>query len=290
MSWLGAGIGCWIGNSIGGPLGGIIGAVIGGWLSSGNDDESVRNGAGRSRGGGTRSRSGGSGAPQGENPQKELIFLGAAAAMLAKMAKADGRVSREEIASADAAFARLGISGEKRDYCIKVFREAKDDEHTIFEYAAAFSDAQPDYDMRVLFYDILWDLAVSDGVLSQEEKSVLASLPVYLHISPVLFSAQYSRRSAGAHHGGSGRGGQSRSSGRRSTSRVDPLVEAYAVLGCSPSATDDEIKRAYRDKAKKYHPDEMVAKGLPPELIQKANDEMARVNAAYDLIKKSRKG
>ena len=63
----------------------------------------------------------------------------------------------------------------------------------------------------------------------------------------------------------------------------------YEILGVSKGVSDDELKKAYREKAKKLHPDEMMAQGLPPELVQKANDEMARVNAAYDLIRKSRK-
>ena len=97
---------------------------------------------------------------------------------------------------------------------------------------------------------------------------------------------------AGANSDRQSRSGSQSGSGRRRSTpprASDPLAEAYATLGCSPTVSDEEIKRAYREKAKKLHPDEMMAQGLPPELIQKANDEMARVNAAYDLIRKSRK-
>lgn len=291
MSWLGAGLGFWIGHSIGGSLGGVIGAVIGSYVTRDKKEQASSKSSGR-----TSSNQGSYSGRASQNPEQELVFLGAAAAMLAKLAKADGHVTKEEIDSANNAFARLGIAGEKREYCIKVFRQAKDSSYSIYEYADSFADAQPSYEMRVVFYDILWDLACADGILTSGEKTILRTLPRHLRISQSLFFAQFSQRAASSDEQSQSRGksnshsrnthsGQSRSR----TRTIDPLEEAYAVLGCKPSDSDDVIKKAYREKAKKYHPDEMVAQGLPPELIEKANAEMARVNAAYDLIKKARR-
>ena len=294
MGWFATGFGFIIGNAIGGPLGGVLGAVLANYLTKDEgeqEDPYARPGNGKRKvppNANQRKRQ----APKDE-AAREMLFLGAAAAILAKLAKADGHITENEIASAEAAFARLGITGEKRDFCIDVFRQAKDDEHTVYEYADAFADAQPDDDIRVVFYDLLWDLAAADGILHREEKTILRFLPRHLRINPALYYAQYARRAADA--GSSGReggqsGGQSNAGRRRSTPRRAPgeLAEAYAILGCAPTATDDELKKAYREKAKKLHPDEMMAQGLPPELVQKANDEMARVNAAYDRIRKAR--
>ena len=294
MGWFATGFGFIIGNAIGGPLGGVLGAVLANYLTKDEGEQEnpyARPGNGKRKvppNANQRKRQ----APKDE-AAREMLFLGAAAAILAKLAKADGHITENEIASAEAAFARLGITGEKRDFCIGVFRQAKDDEHTVYEYADAFADAQPDDDIRVVFYDLLWDLAAADGILHREEKTILRFLPRHLRINPALYYAQYARRAADA--GSSGReggqsGGQSNSGRRRSAPRraPDELAEAYAILGCAPTATDDELKKAYREKAKKLHPDEMMARGLPPELVQKANDEMARVNAAYDRIRKSR--
>ena len=295
MSWFATGFGFLIGNAIGGPLGGIVGAVLANYLAKdedGNDNPNARPGSGKRKvppkGNGRRQQ-----APTDE-AAREMLFLGAAAAMLAKLAKADGHISQEEIASAEAAFTRLGLNAEKRDFCIRVFRQAKDDEHTIYEYADSFADSQPDEEIRVIFYDILWDLAAADGRLDREEKTILRFLPRHLRLSQTLFFAQFARRvnDPGSSSGQRSRSGRQSGSERRHSAppRVsDTLAEAYATLGCAPTATDDELKRAYRKKAKKLHPDEMMAQGLPPELVQKANDEMARVNAAYDLIRKSRK-
>ena len=289
MGWFATGFGYLVGNAIGGPLGGVIGAVLANYLTRGEGEadnpyahpENGRRKASPRQHGGNRS------SPNDE-ASREMLFLGAAAAILAKLAKADGHISEEEISSIEGAFSRLGITGEKRDFCINVFRNAKDDPHTVYDYADSFAEAQPNEEIRILFYDLLWNLATADGHLAREEKTMLRFLPRHLRIAPALFFAQYARRVEGADSNFGRQSGQNR---RRSAPRpsLDPLAEAYATIGCEPSATDDELKKAYREKAKKLHPDEMMAQGLPPELVQKANDEMARVNAAYDLIRNSRK-
>ncbi len=296
MGWFATGFGFLIGNAIGGPLGGVLGAVLANYLTK---DEGESDNPYAHPGSGKRkvppNGNGGKRQTPKDEAAREMLFLGATAARLAKLAKADGHITQEEIASAEQAFTRLGISGEKRDFCIGVFRAAKDDEHTIYEYADAFADAQPDDEIRIVFYDLLWDLAAADGHLDREEKTMLRFLPRHLRISSTLFYAQYARR---VNESGDYSGRQSRSNGQSGSGRRrsqppragDPLADAYATLGCPPTASDDDLKKAYREKAKKLHPDEMMAQGLPPELVQKANDEMARVNAAYDLIRKTRKG
>ena len=289
MGWFATGFGFIVGNAIGGPLGGIIGAVLANYLTKdegGTDNPYSHPGNGRRKA--PPRQPGGNRASSNDEASREMLFLGAAAAIFAKLAKADGRITEEEIASVEGAFSRLGITGEKRDFCINVFRNAKDDPHTVYDYADSFADAQPNEEIRILFYDLLWNLAAADGHLDREEKTMLRFLPRHLRIATALYFAQYARR---AGSGDANSGGQSGQNRRRSGPRrsPDPLAEAYATIGCAPSATDDELKKAYREKAKKLHPDEMMAQGLPPELVQKANDEMARVNAAYDLIRNSRR-
>ena len=60
------------------------------------------------------------------------------------------------------------------------------------------------------------------------------------------------------------------------------------MIGCSRSSSDDEVRRAYREKAKHLHPDALRAQGLSDELLSRANDQMARINAAWATIRKER--
>ena len=78
--------------------------------------------------------------------------------------------------------------------------------------------------------------------------------------------------------------------------RQDPSASAapvspqspYDVLGVAPDATDEEVKHAYREKVKHLHPDMLRSKGLPDEVIATVNDQMARINAAWEAVKRER--
>jgi hypothetical protein len=85
---------------------------------------------------------------------------------------------------------------------------------------------------------------------------------------------------------------QSRSSENRESRysvSEDTSASPYDVLGVSPHATDEEVKRAYRAKVRRLHPDTLQGKDLPEEVIATVNDQMARVNAAWSAIKNERK-
>ena len=263
MGWLGMLIGSYVGGSAlgGGPLFRLLGAIAGAVLGSKVED-SVR--------GKRRVRSG-----RGMGQQnRSMVFCASVAAMLAKMAKADGVVSRHEIAGVENAFRRLGFTPAARRYAIEVFRKAKDDPHTIYDYARDFAMAVDSVEVRELFYEILWDVAGSDGEISRNELLILQRIPRALGIRIDWYAYFASQRLGGQSAG-------------RSASR-DPLKDAYAVLGASADDSADELKRKYRELAKKNHPDALRAQGLPEEMVGKATERMSRINEAWAVIKEAR--
>ena len=70
--------------------------------------------------------------------------------------------------------------------------------------------------------------------------------------------------------------------------RTNPLADAYRTLGVKPSASDDEVKRAYREKAKSCHPDVLRSQGASDRKVAEATEKMAKVNAAWTAISKER--
>lgn len=267
MGVKGLAIGGALGALLGGPLGALFGAALGDFIEKGMEPKEPARGRGARRSPSAASDS--------------LVFCASAAAMLAKVAKADGVVSRKEIASVEAAFARLGFSSQARAYAIDVFRRAKDDVHTIDDYAREFARAVPSIEVREFLYELLWDIACSDGAVSSNELEMLRRVTASLSIPAYWFNTMASER-LGTSGAGERRDGGGASSG-------ESLAEAYALLGVSPDASDDEVKSAYRAKAKKYHPDALRAQGLPDEMVSKATDMMAKVNAAWSVIEKARR-
>ena len=256
MGWKGMLIGSYLGGVLGHLPGSLLGALLG------HKVEDVLFGGKRkvpysAMSSGSRSR----------------VFCASAAAMLAKMAKADGVVSRDEIAGVENAFRRLGFTPDARRYAVNVFRKAKDDAHSIYDYAHEFALAVDSVEVRELFYEILWDIACADGRVGREELLILQRIPRALGIRIEWYGYFFSQRLGGQ----SGRG-----------RAQDPLADAYAILGVSASDGVDELQRKYRELAKRNHPDALRAQGLPEEMVGKATERMSRINAAWATIKEAR--
>ena len=272
----------WVGGTIGflvcsrfGALAGILGAAIGNKIGDFVGEGIGNRAGGSARPQGTHSKAGdrASSSRAGSPREREIVFLTAVGAMLAKLAKADGHVDEAEIGVAERAFVRLGLTPGNREVCIRAFRAAKADSHTVFDYAESFASVARGVVMRELMYDILWDVACADGEVSAGERRILEMIVVPLRIRPSLFVEQRHRRL------------DARQSSRRSHPRAP---SPYDILGCDPDATDDELRRAYRAQAKKHHPDLLRAQGLPEEMVERATEQMARINNAWEEIKRDR--
>ena len=273
MGWLGGTIGFLAGSRFGalaGILGAVIGDKIGNFLGEGVGNLADRNPRAKR----SHSNARGRGESHASSPrEREVVFLTAVGAMLAKLAKADGHVDESEIRAAEQAFVRFGLTPGNRAICIRAFRAAKADLHTIFDYAESFASVARGVVMRELMYDILWDIACADGEVSDGERRILEMIVTSLRIRPSLFTEQCHRRL-----------GERRFAHQRRSCESSP----YDILGCDANATDDELRRAYRAQAKKHHPDLLRAQGLPEEMIKRATEQMSRINGAWEEIKRAR--
>lgn len=196
--------------------------------------------------------------------------------MLAKMAKADGHVSREEVELARRFFQSMGLDEEQYRRAVENFNYAKDAPYDISHYAREFASVASN-EARELVYEMLWAVAVADGRLDPAEDRLLHEVVGALGFHEEVYF--YFRR---VHLGDSaaGAGGGAYSSSHDNAE----LERAYARLGCSASDSDEAVRAAYRKQAMRYHPDRLRAEGLPEGMLAKATQSMAEINAAWDVV------
>jgi DnaJ like chaperone protein len=198
--------------------------------------------------------------------QAQSAFMIAMISLAAKVAKADGRVSPEEIRFFDEFLkTTLGMTAEDRRIAARIFNQARDSKVPARDFARQIRQLlghQPDR-LRDLVC-LLLKLAFADGVLGAEEETLIRQIARDLGIGDHGYEecmALFGR---------------------------DSIESAYKTLGLDRSATDAQVKSAYRRLAKEYHPDTLAAKGLSEEFAQYAREKIRAVNAAYERIREAR--
>ncbi len=242
MGLMGGIFGGSIGFALGGPIGGMLGAVIGHKLGEGAGSKIAD-----------------------AKQQAQAAFFVTTFSMLAKLAKADGQVSQDEIAMVSR-FMRdeLGLSSDDQQIAQKIFNEAKDSDDSFEDYARQFAQIfGADPRMRGVMLDLLTRLAAADGHVHPAEEEMLRSAAHIFGLSGHDFEDMVASRGKDSRHN-------------------------YATLGLPVDASEDEIKSKYRRLVTEYHPDKVIAKGLPEEFVELAETKFREIQEAYEAIKKER--
>jgi DnaJ like chaperone protein len=211
-------------------------------------------------------------------------FFDALFATLGHLSKADGAVTQDEIRMVETLMQRMQITGEDRQRAIRLFNLGKqadfDLEKTLHVFAQHSVVRQ---DLRQMFTQILVEAAFSSGSITQAEQEVLFRVARLLRIPGPVFAAMLNARGGAGGYAGRPGAGQ-----RRAGKQIGSLAQAYAHLGLESKATDAEVKKAYRKLVSQYHPDKLVSRGLPEEMMEMAKTRVREINTAYDQIKQAR--
>ncbi|GAB6905587.1 DjlA [Desulfosarcina cetonica] len=248
MGWMGKIVGGTIGFAIGGPLGAIFGAAFGHAFDTGAEIDEK---AAHQR--------------LSSTEQHQLTFFVAAFSMLAKLSQTDGHVTREEIDSIETFMERdLHLTPQSRNVAVNIFRTALNAPGTFDDFARQFyGQFQLKPQMLELMIDILIRVAVADGQMTAGEENLILS-------AVTIFNFSHSRYE------------------QLKSQYVKTADKAYAVLGCSPNDSDEQVKRCYRQRVQEYHPDKIAAKGLPEEFTRFAQDKFREIQDAWEQIKDAR--
>ncbi len=243
MSLIGGIVGGMIGFTLLGPIGALVGSVMGSRMT--RQAKSRRN---------------------PNNLDHQVAFFTALFACLAKIAKADGRVSEEEVSKIESFISnKFNFAEDERNFAINIFQKAKSDSISFDAYAKQLYQLLGSSPNSLLvFYELLFELAMADGVMHENEERLLKKIPNIFGFDKNVYEDLYNKY-------------------------VGKISNAYEILGVTKDMTLDEIKKAYRVKRKEFHPDALISKGLPEELIEKAKEKFIEIQAAFEIIEKEKK-
>jgi DnaJ like chaperone protein len=237
MSIWGNLIGGYLGFSIAGPIGALIGSIIGGKISSARKVKFQQGVA-----------------------HQQKIFAVSLVILTAKLAKADGQVSKEELIAIKK---KLKVPDHEIDQVGKIFNKAKEDSLGYEPYAQQIAQiyrnnpAVLDEVINILFY-----IAEADGKVSDLELAMIRNISVIFGLSDVQFKGI--------------------KESRKDSDKLNP----YIVLGCTEKDDFSTIRKKYIQLSKEHHPDALISKGVPKEVIEESKKKMRAINSAFDKIEK----
>ena len=237
MSIWGSLIGGFVGFSFAGPIGALIGSMLGGRISSARRSSFQRSFA-----------------------HSQQVFAVALIILTAKLAKADGHVSREELIAIKG---KLKIPEHEMDQVGKIFNKAKEDSLGYEPYAQQIAQIYRnnpvvlDEIINTLFY-----IAEADGSISDSELAMMRNIAKIFGLNESQFEGI--------------------KESRKSSDKLNP----YIVLGCSPNDNFAIIRKKYLQLSKEHHPDVLMNKGVPQEVIEESKKKMRAINSAFDQIEK----
>ncbi|HSS63736.1 MAG TPA: co-chaperone DjlA [Gammaproteobacteria bacterium] len=264
VSWWGKVLGGAFGLMLGGPLGMLIGAALGHGFDRGVE------------------RAGelppGSGFDRRERTQ--MAFFTATFSVMGHISKSDGRVTPEEIALASDVMRQLSLNPELRTVAQRLFTEGKRAGFPLEAVLEQFRrECHRSSHLIRMFVEIQLHAAYADGSVHAEERRILEHVCHRLGVSRSELDQLETLVQAGLHY--------RQGAGAPSRARM-PLDEAHGALGVSEDSSDEEVKKAYRRLMSQHHPDKLVAKGLPEEMMRLAKEKTQEIKAAYERVKEAR--
>ena len=256
MSWWTTVIGGAVGFMIGGPLGAMLGVAFAGNFSKGKSSF---------------------GRPSkvfhpGDQQRVQAAFFSGVFSVMGYIAKVDGKVSKSEILLAQQVMQHMQLSEDMQKVAKELFNQGKDNSFNLDEVLEQFgAECHRRTHLLRMFFEIQIQATYADGVFEVKEHDALKYIAQKLNFPIHELEKLIQQFSA--------------TNNNTNQLTVD---DAYVILGADKNLTDKELKTAYRRLLAQHHPDKLVAKGLPEEMIKIANDKTQEIISAYELIKKHR--
>ncbi len=210
--------------------------------------------------------------------QAQRAFFEATFSVMGHLAKADGRVSEHEIALARQVMQRMGLNETATREAMELFGRGKQADFNLEAMMQSLRTAtRGRRDLLQMFLEIQLSAGFADGSLAAAERELLVKICNLLGFPQGTFERLEAMIQAEMHH---------RQAGGRD--QGPSMEDAYAILNIDASASDAEVKKAYRRLTSQHHPDKLAAKGLPPEMMKLAQEKTHEIRSAYERIRDER--
>lgn len=262
MGWNGKIIGAAIGLWVGGPIGAALGLVVGHQFDAGGS---------------------GGFAPDADSAARvHALYFPAVFRVMGHVAKADGRVSEQEIAAARGVMAALRLSPDQVQQAIGYFGEGKQPGFGLDAELAELRPLLRAYPQLAQFFiEIQLQAALAGNGLGPRPRARLLRTANVLGLT----SDDFERLEALMRWR---MGGGPGASAERGPSEADRLRQAYALLETAAGGTDEQVVKAYRRQMSRNHPDKLQANGLPESMLERAKERTQQIQAAYELVRAAR--
>ncbi len=254
-------IGSILGYKFGGWAGLIFGAWIGHWLErqlSGNQQA-------------------------GSKKQTQESFFNALFLAMGKLAKVDGQVSPSEIERTEGIMRHMKLSADLRQRAINLFNQGKQSGYNIDHALQQFGQlSRRSLSLKQIFLEMLVDVAEADGMISRAEQALIEHVCQQIGYPVQLLHAMMKMR--GFASAGGYQRQQQNNRQQRASNRSAPF-NPYQVLGVTQEDNKATIRRAYKKLMSQHHPDKLVSKGLPPEMMKVAEEKAKQVQLAWEKVK-----
>jgi|TARA_B110000114_G_scaffold178297_1_gene211135 DnaJ like chaperone protein len=255
MSWWTSVLGGALGYMIGGPLGAMLGVAFAGNFSKGKSN--FRGSAKDYR--------------PGDKQRVQAAFFSSVFSVMGYIAKVDGKVSKSEILLAQQVMQHMQLSEDMQKVAKELFNQGKHQDFNLDEVLEQFrAECHRRTHLVRMFFEIQIQATYADGILDDKEHDALKYIAQKLHFPINELKSLIQQFSAS-----------------KNTNQLT-VEDAYMILGADKNLTDKELKRTYRRLLAQHHPDKLVAKGLPEEMLKLANEKTQEIISAYELIKKHR--
>ena len=255
MSWWTSVLGGALGYMIGGPLGAMLGVAFAGNFSKGKSN--FRGSAKDYR--------------PGDKQRVQAAFFSSVFSVMGYIAKVDGKVSKSEILLAQQVMQHMQLSEDMQKVAKELFNQGKHQDFNLDEVLEQFrAECHRRTHLVRMFFEIQIQATYADGILDDKEYDALKYIAQKLHFPINELKSLIQQFSAS-----------------KNTNQLT-VEDAYMILGADKNLTDKELKRTYRRLLAQHHPDKLVAKGLPEEMLKLANEKTQEIISAYELIKKHR--